>query len=68
MPEDSFTSGVESSSTRDSLCMLCDADCRTAGLGKTECPVGWEGNGEPVMMRLVRHCNGETRSQRLGHI
>jgi hypothetical protein len=47
---------------RASLCMLCDEDCRTAGLGKTERPVGWEGNGELAMMRLVRHCNGETRS------
>ena len=26
--------------------MLCDEDCRTAGFGKTERPVGWEGNGE----------------------
>jgi hypothetical protein len=68
MPEDSFTSGAESSSTRASLCMLCDEDCRTAGLGKTERPVGWEGNGELVMMGLMRHCKGETRSQRLGHV
>jgi hypothetical protein len=41
-----------------------DEDCRTAGFGKTERPVGWEGNGELVMMRLMRHCNGETRSNR----
>jgi hypothetical protein len=26
--------------------MLRDEDCRTAGFGKTERPVGWEGNGE----------------------
>jgi Group II intron, maturase-specific domain len=26
--------------------MQCDEDCRTAGFGKTERPVGWEGNGE----------------------
>src|ERR1039458_9090722 len=56
MPEASFTSGAESSSTRGRLCMLCDEDCRTAGFGKTERPVGWEGNGEPAMARLVRHC------------
>jgi hypothetical protein len=32
--------------------------------GKTERPVGWEGNGDRVTMRLMRHCNGETRSNR----
>jgi hypothetical protein len=37
---------------------------RTAGFGKTERPVGWEGNGELVMMGLLRHCNGETRRNR----
>jgi hypothetical protein len=42
----------------------CEEDGRTAGLGKTECPVGWEGNGERARRRLVRHCNGETRSHR----
>ena len=26
--------------------MLCDESCRAAGFGKTERPVGWEGNGE----------------------
>ena len=36
--------------------MWCEEDCRTAGLGKTERPVGWEGNGEPTRMALVRHC------------
>jgi RNA-directed DNA polymerase len=39
--------------------MRCDEDCRTAGFGKTERPVGWEGNGEPIMMKLVRHCAGK---------
>ena len=39
--------------------MRCDEDCRTAGFGKTERPVGWEGNGEPIMMGLVRHCEGK---------
>jgi len=34
-------------------------DCRTAVCGKTARTVGWEGNGEPPMMRLVRHCNGK---------
>jgi hypothetical protein len=43
------------------LRMPCEEDCRTAGLGKTERPVGWEGNGELARRRLVRHCNGETR-------
>jgi Reverse transcriptase (RNA-dependent DNA polymerase) len=37
--------------------MLCDEDCRTAGFGKTERPVGWEGNGELVMTGLMRHCS-----------
>ncbi len=36
--------------------MLWDENCRTAGLGKTECPVGWEGNGGTIMLALVRHC------------
>jgi hypothetical protein len=35
--------------------MLWDEDCRTAGLGKTERPVGWEGNGEPATMALLRN-------------
>jgi hypothetical protein len=64
MPWASFTLGAESSGTSESLRMPCDEDCRTAGLGKTERPVGWEGNGEPATMVLVRHCNGETRSNR----
>ena len=37
--------------------MRCDEDCRTAGFGKTERPVGWEGNGELVMTGLMRHCS-----------
>ena len=32
--------------------MVCDEDCRTAVLGKTERTVGWEGDGEPTMMGL----------------
>src|SRR5262245_57230819 len=36
--------------------MQCDEDCRTAGFGKTERPVGWEGDGELSMVKLVRHC------------
>jgi hypothetical protein len=43
----------------ESLRMQCDEDCRTAGFGKTERPVGWEGNGEPITMGLVRHCEGK---------
>ena len=35
--------------------MVGDEDCRTAVLGKTERTVGWEGNGELTMTRLVRH-------------
>ena len=46
-------------STCVSLRMLCNEDCRTAGFGKTERPVGWEGNGELVTIGLVRHCNGK---------
>jgi len=42
--------------------MVCDEDCRTAVLGKTERTVGWEGDGEPTRRGLVRHCHGETRS------
>jgi hypothetical protein len=67
MPEASFTSGAESSSTRICLCMLCDEDCRTAGFGKTERPVGWEGNGELVMARIVRHCAWGNPQQQIGH-
>jgi RNA-directed DNA polymerase len=36
--------------------MPCDEDCRTAVLGKTERTVGWEGDGEPTMNELLRHC------------
>jgi RNA-directed DNA polymerase len=36
--------------------MQCDEDCRTAGFGKTERPVGWEGDGELSRVKLVRHC------------
>jgi hypothetical protein len=36
--------------------MIQDEDYRTAVFGKTERTVGWEGDGEPAMTRLVRHC------------
>jgi RNA-directed DNA polymerase len=39
--------------------MVCEEDCRTAVLGKTERTVGWEGDGEPTMRELVRHCHGK---------
>ena len=48
--------------------MLCDEDCRTAGLGKTERPVGWEGNGELIMMGLVRHCIWGNPQKQIGYI
>ncbi len=37
--------------------MLWDENCRTAGFGKTERPVGWEGNGGTIRFTLMRHCN-----------
>ena len=46
--------------------MLWDEDCRTAGLGKTERPVGWEGNGELVMRGLVRHCRWGNPQKQIG--
>src|SRR5215467_13478137 len=55
-PGESSISGAESSSTRVSLRMLWEEDCRTAGFGKTERPVGWEGDGELSRVKLVRHC------------
>jgi len=48
--------------------MLCEESCRTAVFGKTERTVGWEGNGAEIMIGLVRHCKGETRSKRIGPI
>ncbi len=42
--------------------MVYDEDCRTAVLGKTERTVGWEGDGDPIMTGLVRHCKRGTRS------
>ncbi len=44
--------------------MVDGEDCRTAVFGKTERTVGWEGNGNLTRITLVRHCNGETRSNR----
>lgn len=46
--------------------MPCDEGCRTAVLGKTERTVGWEGNGDPIMIGLLRHCNWETCSKQIG--
>ena len=37
--------------------MPCDEGCRTAVFGKTERTVGWEGDGDPTMMGLLRHCD-----------
>ena len=45
--------------------MGCEEDCRTAGLGKTERPVGWEGNGESVRRPLVRHCTWGNPQQQI---
>ena len=56
------TSAAACSRTGRNLRMACDEDCRTAVLGKTERTVGWEGDGDPIMTGLVRHCHGETRS------
>lgn len=36
--------------------MVQDEDYRTAVFGKTERTVGWEGDGEPAMTGLLRHC------------
>lgn len=36
--------------------MIQDEDYRTAVFGKTERTVGWEGDGEPAMIGLLRHC------------
>ena len=44
--------------------MVEDEDYRTAVFGKTERTVGWEGNGDLIRSKLVRHCKGETRSNR----
>jgi hypothetical protein len=52
----------------ESLRMQCDEDCRTAGFGKTERPVGWEGDGELIMMRLVRHCEGKPAATDRPHL
>jgi Group II intron, maturase-specific domain len=62
MPWGSCTLAVACSNTWRNLRMVRDEDCRTAVLGKTARTVGWEGDGDPIMMGLVRHCNGETRS------
>jgi hypothetical protein len=46
--------------------MLRDEDCRTAVLGKTERTVGWEGNGNPIRVELVRHCEGGNPQKPIG--
>jgi hypothetical protein len=46
--------------------MLRDEDCRTAVLGKTERAVGWEGNGNPITVELVRHCEGGNPQKLIG--
>jgi hypothetical protein len=46
------------------LCMLGHEDWRTAVCGNTALAVGWEGNGAPAMMRLVRHCQGNRSTAR----
>ena len=56
------------SGTKGHLRMPCDEGCRTAVFGKTERTVGWEGDGDPIMSGLLRHCTGETRSQQIGLI
>lgn len=48
--------------------MRCEEDYRTAVFGKTERTVGWEGDGDPIRITLVRHCKGETRSEQIGVI
>ena len=44
--------------------MVDGEDGRTAVFGKSERTVGWEGNGDLTTSGLVRHCKGETRSNR----
>jgi Type II intron maturase len=46
--------------------MVCEEDCRTAVFGKTERTVGWEGNGDPTMTGLVRHCIWGYLQQQIG--
>jgi len=53
-------------STSESLRMLWDEDCRTAGLGRTERPVGWEGNGEPATRTLMWHCRRGNPQKQIG--
>jgi hypothetical protein len=62
MPWGSPTLAAGGFDTPEHLRMLCEEGCRTAVLGKTERTVGWEGDGDPIMTELVRHCHGETRS------
>ena len=50
----------------EGLRMPWDEDCRTAGLGKTERPVGWEGNGGPARRPLVRHCRRGKPQKQIG--
>src|SRR5262247_4310165 len=59
MPWGSPTLAAASWSTWRNLGMVYGEDCRTAVLGKTERTVGWEGDGDPIMTGLVRHCKGK---------
>src|SRR5262245_55618705 len=59
-------SAAASWSTGRNLCTVDGEDCRTAVFGKTERTVGWEGNSDLTRTGLVRHCNGEIRSNRYG--
>src|SRR5215510_10684951 len=59
MPWGSSTLAAACSSTWRNLRMVCEEDCRTAVLGKTERTVGWAGDGDPTMRGLVRHCLGK---------
>src|SRR5215510_4836116 len=59
MPWGSPTLAAGGFDTPAHLRMLCEEGCRTAVLGKTERTVGWEGDGDPIMTGLVRHCKGK---------
>lgn len=58
------TSAVASFGTRDLLCMLGDENCRTAGFGKTERPVRWEGDGEAAVAGAIEALPSESAANR----